>query len=365
MASLAVAAAGCFLIGGCAADGGTHDQRFVPFLIEGPTHDLHARVLGNLADLIEPPRPRPGALERILFGDRTPPRMRLRTPQGLAMLEGDLLVCDQGRSAVISVNLPSGRAAFLADARHLPDAPLDIAVGHDGRIFVIDAARAAIIEYDAARRRVGELRVPPSASTSSFAPVSLALSADVLCVGCTGPGRVERFDLPRREWLAPISTGYDGISIVAPTGLCVAEDGALYVVDAVAACVHRFSDMDVALPPIGRPGRGEGELLRPKHACVTPSGLVAVTDAARQSVVVFDREGRFELEIARNEPHWPGFTLPCGIVRLDGSALPQGVSAELAPHQEAAEYLLVSDSLGDVSLTLVELQRGGEPGGAP
>lgn len=358
---------------GCAADGGAPDQRFRPFLIESATHDARARVLGNVADLLDPPCPRPGTLERILFGDRTPPRMRLRTPQGLALLDGDLLVCDQGRSAVISVNLHGGKAALLTDVRHLPDAPLDIAVSREGFIYVVDAARRTIIEYDANRRRIGEIPAPPSPSAarsamqsnSRFAPVSVALRGDTLCAGCTGPGRVERFDLTRREWLAPISTGHEGTPIVAPTGLCVAEDGTLYIVDAVSACVHRFSDTDEALPPLGRAGRGEGELLRPKHVCVTPSGLVAVTDAARQSIVVFDRDGRFQLEIAGSEPHWPGFTLPCGILCLDHSALPQGVSTDLAPHQEATEYLLVSDSLGDVSLTLVALQRGGEPGGAP
>ncbi len=354
---------------GCAADGGAQDQRFRPFLIESPTHDLRARVLGNVADLLDAPRLRPGALERILFGDRTPPRMRLRTPQGLAMLDGDLLVCDQGRSAVISVNLHGGKAALLTDARHLPDAPLDIAVSREGLVYVVDAARRTIIEYDANRRRIGEIPAPPLPSASPsplpFTPVSVALRGSTLCVGCMGQGHVERFDLTRREWLAPISTGYEGVPIVAPTGLCVAEDGTLYVVDAVAACVHRFSDMDEALTPIGRPGRGEGELLRPKHACVTPSGLVAVTDAARQSVVVFDRDGRFQLEIAGSEPHWPGFTLPCGILCLDRSALPQGVSNDAAPHDETAEYLLVSDSLGDVSLTLVALERGGAAGGAP
>jgi hypothetical protein len=135
--------------------------------------------------------------------------------------------------------------------------------------------------------------------------------------------------------------------------LAFTRDGTLLIVDSVQAKIFRVTAKGKWLVPIGSPGRLQGEFVRPKQVACTPSGLICVTDAGRQSVLVFDAAGDFVTELHELEKAWYGFTLPAGVLTLPSDALtmlmPEG---RPSPQPRPDEWIVVSDTLDAASLNL-------------
>ncbi|MDH3216834.1 MAG: 6-bladed beta-propeller, partial [Candidatus Krumholzibacteria bacterium] len=76
-----------------------------------------------------------------------------------------------------------------------------------------------------------------------------------------------------------------------PSYADVAEDGTLYVCDALNFRVQAFDPDGNYLFELGRLGDGPGSFARPKGVAVDSEGHVYVADAAFNNVQIFDREG--------------------------------------------------------------------------
>ena len=92
-------------------------------------------------------------------------------------------------------------------------------------------------------------------------------------------------------------------------------------------------------------------MVRPKQVSCTPEGIILVSDAGRQSVLVFDREGRYLTEVHERADLWRGWTLPTGMLTVAPSAL--GSVEHAGETLRPAAFVIVSDSLGGESLTLL------------
>lgn len=296
-------------------------------------------------------------LEYFLYGPSDFGHTGLRNAQGMALLGHRLLVCDQGLPGMVAISLRSGQSVPWGERGRAPRCPVDVAVDEEMHVYVADTTRQAVLMYDAQGRFLQEL-TPDTSLERAFRPTSVACGGDVLYVGDTGQRRVERWSRSSRQWLDPLTAPADRPPIVAPTGLCVAS-GVLHVADAVQGCVHRITADGHWLAPIGRRGRGPGELVRPKQVACTPSGLVFVVDAGRQSVQVFDVEGRPVTEVHERAGQWPGWTLPGGLLVV-GRALiaTERDGDEAEPPPEADEWVVVSDTMGAVQLTLLGVFNG-------
>jgi hypothetical protein len=182
-------------------------------------------------------------------------------------------------------------------------------------------------------------------------------------VGDAGERHIDRWDRNGREWLDPLSPPAGYPPVIAPTGLAMTADGMLLIADAISARVLRFSPDGRWLKPIGRPGRQDGEFVRPKQVCVSGGGLILVTDAGRQSIVVFDAEGRFVTEVREREGTWVGMTMPAGLLALTPQQLPVTLRESRDQSAVPEGYVVVSDSLGRNSLVLLGVfaQRGKGP----
>jgi len=315
-----------------------------------------AVVYGHLGGLL----PRFDAtplLARFLYGPSDYGHTLLRNPQGMALLEDRLLVCDQGWPDVVSIHLPSGRSEPWCDAGHPPRCPVDVEADADGRVYVADTTLRSILVYDSEGRFL-EALAPAAAVAPFFRPASLFVRGSRLYVGNLDERRVEQFDLSSRQWMEPLKATGVQPSLVAPTGLCATPEGILLVADALAGVVFRFDEDGRPLSPIGQPGRGSGEFVRPKQVACTPGGLVLVADAGRQSVLAFDAAGRHLFEIHESPGSWTGWTLPMGLLIIDPARLPtfSGRLDEAGlPPPDA--YVIVSDSLGGAPLTLLGIKE--------
>ncbi len=302
------------------------------------------------------------SLELFLYGPTGEERLPLRNPQGMAVLGHRLLVCDQGREGIIEIDFSNGRARSFCDPQMPPRCPVDIEVHASGDVYVADTTRCSVLVYgpDGAFRTSLS---PSAASPDVFRPCGLAISGDVLYVGDLARGRIERFDLSGRQCLESFEPTDDLPPFVAPAGLCRGPAEEILITDAVRGLVYRVTPEGQWLPPFGGSGRGPGQLVRPKQVCCSQSGLIFVSDAGRQSICVFDSQGRFFAELTERSPAWRGWTLPMGLALLPPEAV-QVLSAHAGPQMQEKpdECLLVSDTLGAPSLTLLGLisqQSGG------
>lgn len=294
-------------------------------------------------------------LERFLYGPRETGNRRLRNPQGIAVFGDTLWVCDQGVPDVLAISLTTGaiRPATRLDDR--PVCPLDVAADQAGRIYVADATRGAVLIYDENGRLQREL------GGGDQRPCSLLWHDGILYLATSGGKRIQRYDAGADTWLTPVAPPPGAAPLIAPTGLAMSKGGVLLVADAAAAVVYRIALDDRTLPPLGERGRGPGQFVRPKHVAVTPSGRIAVADAGRQSVLFFEPDGSFIGEVGGAGDGGgrgrEGLTLPSGLAVLTGSPAAGGAWAEDPAATGEAEYVLVSDSLGGVSLTLIGIER--------
>jgi sugar lactone lactonase YvrE len=290
------------------------------------------------------------ALDRFLYGPSDVGQTLLRNPQGMALAGGRLLVCDQGQPDVVAIDLSTGRSTRWTEDAHRPPCPVDVKAGADGRVYVADTTLRQVLVFDERGRFVEELS---PAQRERFRPVAVVEHRGILYAANVGDRQVDRFDLSRRQWMSPLRAPADKPLLVAPTGLCMAGD-VLLIVDAMRGCVNRVDMNGQWLPPIGRAGREAGQFIRPKQVCCAAGGLILVSDAGRQSVLVFDGDGRYLTEVRDHEKGWTGWTQPMGLL----AAGPAELSGLLARHgkdggAEAEGYVIVSDSLGGVSLTVL------------
>lgn len=321
--------------------------------------------LVTLGDLLtgQPAQSKSSWLERFLYGPPTRARSLLRNPQGMAYHDGQLYVCDQGLPDVVSIDLSSGQIRRWIRLEDRPACPVDVTVDLKNTVYVADTTQRAVLVYEPSGRLVSKLR-PDGAGEDDFRPSAVLVSNDLLYIGDTRKPRIHRYDLSRGRWLDPLAPPEDAYPLGAPTGLALTSEGTLLIADALQAVVHRVGADGEWLAPLGARGRGAGQFVRPQQVTATVGGLVIVSDAAKQTLQVFDEQGRFLLEIpqdeAQRDPH--GFTLPSGLTSISGAdAAPVLLRIGWEERPPPETLIIASDALGVPSLRLfgVRLRPGG------
>lgn len=352
------------LIAGCQSPrAGT--EAWTPVTLRATETSPRVIVYGAIGELLPRSETTP-ALQMLLYGPTRERRPILRNPQGLTRIGDQLLICDQGRADVIQFDSNAGRTRGWADPDHPPRCPVDILAGPDGRVYVADTTTRSVLVYDSGGKFLQEL-IPSDEPRRTFRPAALAIREGRLYVGDIGNHRVEVYDVDAGRWFAPITGPRHGRPIAAPTGLAFTPDSVLLIVDSLHGMIFRLTRAGEWLAPIGSPGRQAGQFVRPKQVCCTSAGLVLVTDAARQSVVMFRADGTYLSEIHEQQGVWSGWTLPASVLALQPSDLPV-IEPQLQARgwELSAEYVIVSDALGARSLVLIGIgEKAAEVAHAP
>ncbi|MFQ5490579.1 MAG: NHL repeat-containing protein [Phycisphaerae bacterium] len=332
--------AGCAIVGpeGPAWTGPAYfpDAHSVPRIV------VHGDMLSRL-----PRTETVSALEVFLYGPPEVAQSALRNPQGMALQGDQLLICDQGQLDVLAIDLSTGQSRYFCDPNHPPRCPVDVAVDARGNVYVADTTRRSVLIYSSEGQYRGQV-VTTADPDRSFRPAAVTVHDQVLFIGNIGEHRIDRWSLSENRWLSPWAPPAGAKPLYAPSGLCVGPRGVLYVADSVQGVIFRVDPQGQWLSPVGSPGRMAGQLVRPKHVACTASGLVLVTDAGRQSLLVFDADGRFLVEVHEGPADWPGWVLPAGVMVLPGGG--QTFADGFDGH---GERVVVSDALGRVSLSLL------------
>ncbi len=176
--------------------------------------------------------------------------------------------------------------------------PIDLAVSPDGkRLYVTEGGgQQRVLIFETTGRRKGALDRPGD-SPLPPAPAYVAVAAD---------GRVYVSDRMRRavliyeadgRYVGPLAVDMDW----SPLGLAFDRDGNLYVSEVSAHRVVVLDPGGQVVTTFGRAGQGAGELMFPNGLAVDGQGRVFVADSNNARVQIFDRQGGYVGQLGADE----------------------------------------------------------------
>jgi hypothetical protein len=231
---------------------------------------------------------------------------RLVRPFGVTASEdGTVFVADPDLPGVLRVD-PAGTLEPVACRERSWSAPMAVAVGAAGELFVADGGAAEVVV------------VPPDHRCRAIGGGQLERPTGVALVA----GRVVVADPPRHQLVAFSpdgallarwgSEGDGDDQLHFPTAVAT-EGASVLVVDALNFRIVRVSAEGRAAPAFGAAGDEGGALARPKGVAVDAEGRIYVTDAQRDLVLVYDSRGAFEYAAGASGAEPGAFQHPAGV----------------------------------------------------
>lgn len=260
---------------------------------------------------------RRGALRSVfnlLVGlDETPPSpVELQRPQSGAVDEaGRVYVTDVSRQAVFVFDEPGGtlRVHEMAGDNLRFAAPVGIALGSAGEMYVADAELGRVFRLDRDGRPLGSL-----GADVLKRPTGLARDAKtgLLYVADAQAHDIKLFDAEGRLLEVIGQRGAGDGEFNYPTHIAYARDR-LYVTDTINARVQVFGPDDAMKWKFGQRGLYVGNLVRPKGVAVDDEGFIYVVESLYDTLLVFNNKGQLMLSLGGTGRDAGRFFLPAGV----------------------------------------------------
>jgi DNA-binding beta-propeller fold protein YncE len=244
-------------------------------------------------------------LSATLLGDLpSPPGLPIRMPTDVAVgPEGRIYVVDSGNGRVLAYEV-DGRFAFAFGAKApIPGqllAPVGIDVSPEGRVLVVDreGRRVQVFDRDGGfvrtiATRFGDRDEEPvdvAADRSGRVLVTVSAPGDAVLV-------FDQHGNPVGHWGG---TGNGAGKFRYPATIASDRDGRSYVVDVLNGRVQVFDPKGEYLMRIGSWGVTPGQLYRPKGVALRPNGALVVSDGYLGVVQSFSRNGHFRGIVGRD-----------------------------------------------------------------
>ncbi len=265
-------------------------------------------------------------------------------------------------AAVLGARLGPARGAGipLAGVRHLFDItgqgagglslPSDVAIGRDGRVYVVDGGNQRVVAFDRAGRYLFAIGRAGSGDGQFNDPVGIgADGSGRIYVADSGNRRIQAFD-PEGRFLHAFPVAAGGAA-VRPIDVAADASGAkLYVTGNDNHAVMEFDVRGNLQREWGGHGEAAGQFRYPATITVSPGGAVLVVDALNARVQVFDAGGRLRVQLGS----WG--VLPGQFFRPKGVALDKRGRVYVSD-----SYLDVVEVFSEEARFLHVLAKGGEP----
>ena len=172
--------------------------------------------------------------------------------------------------------------------------PVQIIRDSAGMLYVSDEGNHTITAWDADGESHGSWGTNGAAEGELNRPSGIAFDADEdLWVVDTLNHRLQKFTKDGRYLASFGSHGSGPGDLDTPWGIAIDDEGDIYVGDWKNDRVQKFSPGGEHIMQFGRSGSGDGELNRPAGVAVDEHGDVYVADRGNNRVVQFDHSGRY------------------------------------------------------------------------
>ncbi len=253
---------------------------------------------------------RAGGFEEFILGETK--YRELGKVYGVALDQGEMLICDTKAGAVIIFDIANGAVRFLGTkAPGKLIKPVNVTVDpEDGRRYVVDTGLKRIVVFDrsgAYLRAIGE--------PETWKPSDVAVFGKRLYATDLQNGQIVVFDKRTGNELERISQRGDGpADLFFPTNIAVDADGNIYVSDTGNFRIQKFSPDGTHLMQFGSLGRSLGQFARPKGVAVDREGRVYVVDAAFENVQIFAPDGTLLLFFGEPGAHPGAMNMPAKVI---------------------------------------------------
>ena len=207
--------------------------------------------------------------------------------QAVNVLPGDLLVASQDTNAIVRAELPSGETVIYQGT--IPERFSGIAIGEDGRIFVIGSASSSVRRVSEIDPTTGSVRVVTEISVSPLFGIAIEDDGSLLITDSIS--QVLRID-PDSGSSSVVTSGGN---VTGPLGIVLDDLGDIYLSDTRGGAdpgqIIRVDHLSGAQTVISSGGLLSGEL---RELVFDANGDLLVVDRSR-----CDRPGRPR----RTNPH--------------------------------------------------------------
>ncbi len=337
LAALLVFGTGLVILA-CAGSGEPKPEETVYVLVPPPPQQPRIQFLAAYSKDLDVLPPLSG-FRRFIVGDRE--GREIGKPYGVAIHEGQILVCDTKLAIVVVFDLKAQAVEILGEGPNGQlGKPINVAVDEDGTRYVTDVKLNRIMVYDADNRYVRAIGDP-----ETWFPTDVAIVGKRLYVTDKKNGQVVLIEKETGEELSRFSLegGEEG-ALFFPTNLALGDDASIYVTETGLARILKFDSRGKLLRTYGSLGDRLGQFVRPKGVAVDREGRVYVADAASEHVQIFNSDGQLLLFFGGAGNHPGGLNLPADVaIDYDNVDL---FADRVAPGYRIEYLILVTSQFG-------------------
>lgn len=244
-----------------------------------------------------------------------------RPMHGTVAEDGRIYVVDAGRNALVVFDpnaltedgLASGEGQMLLwefiEENTRFASPISVAIAWDNTIAVTDAGLGVVVRLDRSGKLIGKL-----GQGQLQRPTGIAYDRErgLLFVADTPAHDIKVFDRSGKIVRTIGAAGEDDAQFNAPTQLAFAR-GRLYVSDTLNSRVQVFDAEGQRVSGFGERGLYVGNLTRPKGVAVDNAGIVYVIESYYAHLLAYSEKGEFLLGINGSGLEGGEFFLPSGV----------------------------------------------------
>lgn len=288
-------------------------------------------------------------LEKVVFGSEAVKPAYVNKPYGVAIKDGRIFVCDIRAKALVVLDLAKKQTRLVGTTgSNRLERPVAVAVGDDGKAYVVDSIHGAVMVFDKDERFERSMAVP------KLKPASIAVSGDRLYVCDMGRQQVLILNRATGKEIGAIGTvGDEDGQFRLPVGVATDKAGNVFVSDMMRCRVQKFSADGAFLAGVGELGDHAGGFARPKHLAVDSDGIVYVVDAAFQNVQMFNDKFQLLMHFGAMGDFPGSMNLPVGIAVTDSSI--EYFKDRLHPGFAAKRLVVVANQFGDGKISVYAL----------